>query len=105
MKSYKISTKKDKKDNSVQLILEGLLNVSNIGKIKAEFDLALKNQRKINILLENVDDADVAIVQLLKSFQQQCNKDQIEFSVSLNLNSDIQKLFLRADFMNLFEKN
>ena len=104
MKSYKCTTKKDKKDNSVQLILEGLLNVSNVGKIQTEFDLAVKDQNKINILLTNVDDADVSIIQLLKSFQLHCKKNQIGCSVDLDLNNDLQKLFARADFMNLFEK-
>jgi len=101
MKDYQIKSLKNKETNALEVLMMGHLNVSNIAGIQREFNTAIKNSKKIELKILNVDDADLSIVQLIEVFKRKCKKSEIDLSINFNLNTDTSELFKRAGLTNL----
>jgi len=96
MENFTLTDKLNKKDMSVDIQLNGQLNVANISKIYKSLQKSIKDVKKINFNITSADDADVTLVQLIKSLELHCAENNIEFSKSINLNDDLLQLFVRA---------
>lgn len=102
MKDFQISSTRDKKNNSVNLTLKGKLIVSNMAQIEPEFKKAVKDCSKCVLVLTEVEDADLSVLQLLKSFELTCKKNKVEVTINVNLNEDQKNLFAKAGLINIF---
>ena len=102
MKEYQIKISNNKKAKAVSLDLTGHLNVTNIAVIKDEINSAIKNSKKVELKITDVDDADLSLIQLLVTLRQQCNILKIDFKINLDLNDETLELFKRAGFSNTF---
>lgn len=100
MKEYQIDLSKNKKTKSVDIKLQGHLNVVNITKLQKDLNTAVKNQKQINLEISKVDDADMSLIQLLVAFRKHCQSTQVDLNISLELNNEISELFARAGFAN-----
>lgn len=96
MKDFQVKTSKNKEINGIDIAIEGHLNVSNIAAIQKELNAALKNNKGINLQINNVDDADITIVQLIVAFKQKCNDSNIDLSTHFNLNNETYELLIKA---------
>jgi anti-anti-sigma regulatory factor len=103
MKEFQLTSSKDKSSGTTNVNLQGKLNVANISSIHSDLQKSIKGSKKIAVTLENVDDADVSTIQLLKAFQSTCTTNKVEVNFSLNLSEDIEVLFKKSGFLNLFK--
>ncbi len=105
MKNYTSKVKRDKKKNSVNIELGGQLNVTNIAEIQKDFVKAVKDVKVINLTITKVDDADLTLIQFLKSFENKCFKNDLKLTIKLDLNQDITSLFERAELISILNIN
>ncbi len=105
MKNYISKVKRNKKKNSVSIELEGQLNVANIAEIQKDLLKAVKDVKVINLTISKVDDADLALIQFLKSFEIKCFKNDLKLTIKLDLNQDINTLFERAELISILNIN
>ncbi len=100
MKEYRINSSKNKKTKALDIEVQGYLNVSNIMGIKKELSSAIKNSKKVNLKISEVDDADLSLVQYLVGLKQMCQESNIEIKIDLGINNETLELFKRAGFAN-----
>ncbi len=105
MKNYTSKVKRDKKKNSVNIELGGQLNVANIAEIQKDFLKAVKDVKVIKVTISKVEDADLTLIQFLKSFENSCLKNDIKLTLKLDLNEDIATLFKRAELISILNIN
>lgn len=103
MKEFQLTSSKDKSSGTTNVSLQGKLNVANIASIHSELQKNTKGSKKIAITLENVEDADVSTIQLLMAFQNTCSINKVEVNFLLNLSEDIEVLFKKSGFSNVFK--
>ena len=101
MKEYQISSSKNKKTKVLDVELNGNLNVSNISAIKKELNSVVKNNKAILLSISDVEDADLTIVQLIVSFRQKCQTENIDLKTNFDLSEETKELFDRAGFTNI----
>jgi ABC-type transporter Mla MlaB component len=102
MKDFQVTATHDKKNNALNLTLQGKLNISNIKLIEQEFTKAVKGAKKCSIVLSNIEEADLSIIQLLKAYELTCKKNNIDLKITTDLNEDIATLFAKSGLNNLF---
>lgn len=102
MKEYKLSSSKDKSSGITNVSLEGNLNVAHVAAIHIDLQKALKGTKKIALTIENIEDADVSTIQLLKAFQNSCITNKVEVTYTFNLPEDIDTLLKKSGFSNIF---
>lgn len=101
MSTYLLKAETSKKDKKTMLTLQGMLNISNINAIDAEFRKAIKDQQSVQIELKNVDDVDMTMMQYLKIFQLHAKKNNIECKIIYSFNEDNTQLLKKAGLLNL----
>ena len=101
MKEYQINSSKNKKTKTLDIDMQGLLNVSNISAIKKELYSVIKKNKTISLSISDVEDADLTMVQLIVSFRQKCQTENIDLKTTLDLSEETRDLFDRAGFVNI----
>lgn len=96
MENFTITDKLNKKDMSVNIQLNGQLNVSNISKIYKSLLKIVTEVKKINLNITTAEDADVTLIQLVKTLEIHCAENNIELTKTISLNNDLIQLFDRA---------
>ena len=105
MKKHTLKVKRNKKNSSSTISLGGQLNVSTIVDIYAEFKKAIKDAKIVIVNIKDVEDADITLMQMLKSFEIHCQKSSTEFKTSFELPEDINHLFDKAGLFKLININ
>lgn len=105
MKKYTLKVKRDKKKNSSTISLGGQLNVTTMTDIYTEFKKAIKDAKTVTANIKDVEDADLTLMQMLKSFEMDCLKKDIVFKTSFELPEDTNHLFERAGLFKLINVN
>ena len=102
MKEYQIKLTNNKKTKAVGIELTGHLNVASIDGINTEINSAIKNSKKVDLRITNVDDADLSFIQLLVALRQHCGTSKVDFNIDLDINNETLELFKRAGFAKTF---
>lgn len=105
MKKYTLKVKRDKKKSSSTISLGGQLNVSTMTDIYTEFKKAIKDAKSVTTNIKDVEDADLTLMQMLKSFEIECKKNNIAFKTSFELPEDTNHLYERAGLFKLINVN
>lgn len=101
MKNYTFKVKRDKKKELINIELGGQLNILSMPEIKKELTKSIQSFKHVKIQITQVEDTDITLMQLLKSFEVYCKKKEIVLAVEIDLNDDINTLFERAGLITL----
>ncbi len=101
MKEYLIQSSKNKGTGFLDIQLQGHLNISYISSIQKEIFGVLKNNKKINIEISKVDEADLSLIQLIVALRDHFSESKMDFKISYDLNPETVELLNRAGFANI----
>jgi len=102
MKEYQLHAKKNKKNKSLAIQLQGHLNVSNIAKLSNEITHELKDIKKVELNIFDVEDADLSFIQFIIAFRKKCSETDIDLTIDAALSPETTELIKRAGFTNIF---
>ncbi len=97
--SYKISKISKSDDGVSEVVLSGLLVVTNASKIKTELNKLKFKTKEAKVVVSDVDDFDLSMAQLLKAFIIKNKKNNIKVSCDFQLNDDLNVLLNRSGIL------
>ncbi len=104
----KATPKKPKSDQKITISMQGRLTMMNMENIANDLVKKIDQSSEMEIILEKVEDIDLAFLQMLFSAIRYSKKKKKELQINASLNEDFWKLMKNAglpeDFNNINHK-
>ena len=99
MKNAKIKILQDEElDDAVRVRMSGDLTIDNIPDFMDRILTQLNDKKITELIVDDVDEIDLAFYQFLLSISKTCKKQGLPFSMNVSLSDDQMDLFVKSGF-------
>lgn len=92
------ATGKTNKEKKADVLLQGELSIYNAEEIKKKLISAVNKHKNINVTLKNIENLDLAGIQLLYSCSKTCSKLNKKVTFNIELPRDIETIIENSGF-------